>query len=178
MFVSSKEAQKFYNVSPETLRLWAEKGEIEYQKTKGGHRRYKIINRNKKPGCRKSYIYARVSSKKQEKDLKSQIKFLQEKYPKHKVLSDIGSGINTRRKKFKTLLDRLLDGNVEEIVVAHKDRLSRFNFDIIQFICKKLGTRLIVVNEEREKEPNEELAEDLMSIVTVFSARYHGRRKY
>lgn len=178
MFVSSKKAQKFYDVSPETLRQWALRGEIEFITTNGGHRRYKVICSNDNKNERKSYIYARVSSKKQEEDLKHQVVFIKKKYPNYQVLTDIGSGINPNRKNFKTLLDKILDGTVKEIVVAHKDRLSRFSFDIIQFICRKFGTKLIIINEKEDKEPTEELTDDLMSVITVFSARYYGRRKY
>jgi predicted site-specific integrase-resolvase len=119
-----------------------------------------------------------VSSKKQENDLKHQVSFIKEKYPDYEVLTDIGSGINPNRKNFKTLLDRILDGTVKEVVVAHKDRLSRFSFDIIQLICRKFGTKLIVIDDKENKEPAEELTEDLMSVITVFSARYYGSRKY
>lgn len=178
MFVSSKKAQEFYDVSPETLRQWAIRGEIEFITTNGGHRRYKVICSNNNENERKSYIYARVSSKKQEDDLKHQVSFIKEKYPDYEVLTDIGSGINPNRKNFKTLLDRILNGTVKEVVVAHKDRLSGFSFDIIQLICRKFGTKLIVINDKENREPAEELTDDLMSVITVFSARYYGSRKY
>ena len=89
MFVSSKKAQKFYDVSPETLRQWAIREEIDFITTRGGHRRYKIISKNDNKNERKSYIYARVSSKKQEEDLKHQVSFIKTKYPNHEILTDI-----------------------------------------------------------------------------------------
>ena len=178
MFVTSQKAQKYYSVSHETLRQWAIKGEIEFTSTSGGHRRYKIIRPIDNKVGKKSYIYARVSSRKQENDLKRQIAFAQKKYPNHTVISDIGSGINEKRKGYKALLDKVLEGSVKEIVVAHKDRLSRFGFDLIKFICSKFGTKIIIIKNCKPKHEYQELTEDLMSIVTVFTARYHGKRKY
>ena len=177
MFVTSKVAQKHYNVSYETLRQRAIRGEIDFKLTRGGHRRYRLVHPCDEKLERKSFIYARVSSKKQEDDLKNQISFIKEKYPEHEVISDIGSGINENRKSYKALLDRVLDGGVEEIVVAHKDRLSRFGFDLVKSICSKFGTKIIIIDDE-ERDENAELADDLMAIVTVFSARYYGKRKY
>lgn len=179
MFVSPKQASLYYGVTTESLRQRANKGHIKFTITDGGHRRYQIINKYNKRNEKQSYIYARVSSRKQEDDLKSQVAFLKKKYPKHKVITDIGSGINEKRKSYKTLLDNIFNGDVKEVVVAHKDRLSRFSFELIQQICKKFGTKLIVANKRNGKEnPDSELTEDLMSIITVFTARYYGKRKY
>ena len=174
-----KEAQKIYNVTGETLRLWAEEGRIQTIKTEGGHRRYKIIEEEeRKKHNRKSYIYARVSSRKQEDDLKRQIKMLQQKYPKHHVLSDIGSGINFKRRRFQNLIIQVMYGNVSEIVVAHKDRLSRFSFELVKLICDQNDTRIKILSDEKYKSPQEELTDDIMSVITVFSSRYYGQRKY
>ena len=184
MYVSSKKAQEFYNVSGEALRLWADDGKIEFQTTKGGHRRYfiddKIVD-NREEGVefeRRSIIYARVSSSKQSGDLQSQIAFLQEKFENHEVMSDIGSGINFKRPHFKTLLEQVIERNIKQIVVAHKDRLTRFGYDLFKLVCDKCNTRIIIVNDDEDKSASEELSGDLMSIITVFSARYYGKRKY
>ena len=182
MFVSPKQASLYYGVTTESLRQRANKGQVKFIVTDGGHRRYQIIDKNNNRNEKQSYIYARVSSRKQEDDLKSQVSFLQKKYPKHKVITDIGSGINEKRKGYQALLDNVFNGDVKEIVVAHKDRLSRFSFDLIQQICKKFGTKLIIVNKHEsnigKENSSNELTEDLMSVITVFSARYYGRRKY
>lgn len=177
MFVSPSQASKYYGVSTESLRQRANKGKVKFIVTSGGHRRYQIIHRDAHE--KRSYIYARVSSRKQEGDLKSQVSFLQKKYPKHEIITDIGSGINEKRKGYQTLLDNIFNGDVKEIVVAHKDRLSRFSFELIQQICKKFGTKLIIARKRDEPEyPSNELTEDLMSVITVFTARYYGKRKY
>ena len=171
------ELAKKLNVSRETIRLWAEEGKIKITKTDGGHRRY-IYEENEKNRDRQKIIYARVSSAKQESDLKRQIDFLQKKYPGYKVISDIGSGLNYNRKGFKRLLEGIFTGTIEEIVVAYKDRLCRFGFEIIEQFCKHFSTTITVVNDSDTKSEESELAEDIISIITVFSARFHGRRKY
>ena len=120
-----------------------------------------------------------MSSKKQESDLQRQIKYLKDRYPKYSVIKDIGSGINYKRRGFKTLLELVLSNDVEEIVVYSKDRLSRFSGDLIQDICKHYNTKLTIVSDDISgKTDEEEFAEDLISIITVFTARFYGKRKY
>lgn len=100
------------------------------------------------------------------------------KFPNHKIISDIGSGINFKREGLnKTILESVIDGNVEEIVVAYKDRLSRFGIEMFEWLFSKFGVKFLVLNREiynREKE----LSEDLLSIITVFSTRVNKSRKY
>ena len=182
MYVTPKEAQKTFNVSRDTLRRWAIEGKIKYITTQGGHRRYLIQQENKPKNKKQKIIYARVSSKKQEQDLKRQIQFLKSKYPKHRVIKDIGSGINFKRRGFKTLLELVFKDNVEEVVVYSKDRLAKFGQELIEDIFQYHNTKLIIASDikqnDQEKTKEQELAEDIISIVTVFSARYHGKRKY
>lgn len=176
MYVTPKEAQKYYKVSRDTLRRWADKEKISFKITEGGHRRYAI---EEKKETRKKIIYARVSSKKQERDLQRQIRVLKNKYPSYRIIKDIGSGINYKRKGFKTLLELILSNDVEEIVVYSKDRLSRFSMPLIEDICQHYNTKITIVsNESNNKSEQEEFAEDIISIITVFTARVYGRRKY
>ena len=201
MYVTPKKALQYYSVSKDTLRRWDKKGQIKTIRTDGGHRRYYIPSDKPNPS-KKSYIYARVSSSKQKPDLQNQIKFLQEKYPKHNLVTDVGSGLNFERKGFNTILDtydkyviyitysssaleyyhvlndRLFKGLVGEVVVASKDRFARFGFDLFTSIFTKFDAQLISIDANTDKSPQEELAEDLLAITTVFSARIHGRRKY
>ena len=183
MYVSSKDAQHFFKVSSDTLRRWADENKIKTIKTKGGHRRYLIQQsnqlQNKKDKEGEKVIYARVSSKKQESDLNRQIIYLSNKYPNHKVISDIASGINFKRPGFNSILDGIFNGNIKEIVVFSHDILLRFVFELFQNICSKFDTKLIVDSDTTKyKSPSEELAEDLLSIVTIFTAKYHRSRKY
>lgn len=174
-YVSPAEASKYYNVTDQTLRRWEKAGKILCKTTAGGHRRYAI--KSKKDTAVK-FIYARVSSSKQQKDLESQIKFLKEKYPRHTVIKDIGSGLNFKRPGLNKILDTLFKGNLGEVVVASKDRLTRFGFDLFENIFWRFNAQIRVVNNDQQYTPQEELAEDLLSIVTVFTAKHHGRRKY
>lgn len=165
-------------VSKETLRLWAENGKIKVIKTIGGHRRYEYSDDTNKKEIKLKFIYTRVSSKKQQSDLERQIEFLQKLYPNHRVISDIGSGLNFNRKGLNNLLEAIVAGTVEEIVVAHKDRLCRFGFELIENLCKYFSTTLTIVDNKDGKSQTNELAEDLLSIITVFTARFYGQRKY
>ncbi len=180
MYVKPKQATKYYNVSENTLRTWSTSGKIKYIKTEGGHRRYFIETKTeqpiKEPECKK-IIYARVSSKKQRDDLVRQSGFLQQKYPSHTLITDIGSGINFERSGFRRILEGVFNGGIQEVVVAHKDRFSRFGYTLFEWIFKQHNSKLIC-DTESELEENQELSEDLMAIITVFTARYYGKRKY
>ena len=176
-----KQLSKLLHVSVETLKYWENNGKIKATKTQGGHRRYiytvpDIPNNQEKP--KKQYIYARVSSSKQKADLQRQIATLQEAYPTFDVIEDIGSGINFKRRGIITLLDQVLGGGVSHVVVAHRDRLTRFGFDLFQLLFDRYGVTLTVLSDSDFQEPFTELAKDLLSIVTVFTARYYGSRSY
>ena len=178
-----KELSTLLGVTTQTLKEWENEGKIEAIKTPGGHRRYihKIIKAQtleSDQSTNKKYIYARVSSHKQKEDLQRQVAMLQEKYPDFEIVQDIASGINFRRRGLITILDQVFAGNVSTVVVAHRDRLTRFGYDLFQYVFEKFNVSLEVVSDDDIKEPTTELAKDLLSIVTVFTARYHGSRKY
>lgn len=177
MYVTPKQASNHYNVSEQALRSWANSGKIKYITTKGGHRRYSLSQQLEHEN-RQKIIYARVSSRKQQGDLDRQIQFMQSKYPTHRIISDIGSGINFKRKGFKTILDGIFKGTIEEVVVAKRDRFTRFGYDLFEWIFKEHQSRLISDSIEGEEDASNELSEDLMAIITVFSSRYYGKRKY
>ena len=169
MFTPKQLTEKL-GVSRETLRRWEVAGQLKAVKTAKGHRRYLYDEAPKK----QKIIYARVSSHKQQEDLERQIASLQKRYPKHTVLSDIGSGLNFKRKSLLKLLEFVFKGDVSEVVVAHRDRLSLFGFELFEFIFKQHGAILKVV-DNTEVSPD---SEDLMSLITEFSSRYYGSRKY
>jgi len=179
MYVKPKEACKYYGVSDQALRLCANEGKVKYITTKGGHRRY-ILDQPKKSNINpKQVLYARVSSSKQKDDLKRQCDFLREKYPNHDLVTDIGSGINFKRKGFKTILEGVFTGTIKTVVVAQRDRFTRFGFELFEWIFEKHGATLLYSETESPKPtPSQELSEDLLAIITVFSSRYYGRRKY
>jgi putative resolvase len=181
MYGTTAQAKEYYSVSTDTLRRWAKSGKIQFQKTKGGHRRYYIPD-DEDSECETTgtslIIYARVSSSKQKTELQNQIDFLAKKYPDHEIIQDIGSGINYNRKGFNTILERLFDGDIEEVVVASRDRFTRFGFELFETIFNRFNARLIADRELEEISDEQELAEDIMSVITVFTARYYGRRRY
>jgi putative resolvase len=179
--IKPKDLSRLFGVTTQTLTQWEADGKLQAVRTDGGHRRYvypHTIQQQQPSGEKKKYIYARVSSFKQQQDLQRQVALLQEAYPNFDVIQDIGSGINFKRRGFLTLLDNVLGGNVSHVVVAHKDRLTRFGFDMLQHIFDRCEVSLTVLSDDDVKEPATELAKDLLSIVTVFAARYHGARKY
>ena len=122
--------------------------------------------------------YARVSSEHQRGDLDRQIADLRQHFPGHEIISDIGSGLNWKRKGFTALLERIHAGGVEEVVVTRKDRLCRFGSELVEWIFAKSGTQLVVLGSDVSADGSEasELAEDLLSITTVFVARHNGLR--
>ncbi|RLG41002.1 MAG: IS607 family transposase [Thermoproteota archaeon] len=172
-------ASKKLGIHPNTLRRWANEGRINYVRQPQGHRLYDVdsfLNQGKKID-RVKFIYARVSSRRQADDLSNQIKYLRERYPTHEFLQDYGSGLNFKRKGFCKLLEQVLSGAVSEIVVTHKDRLCRFGFDFFQKIAEHFDCKLVVLDEVKLS-PQEELIQDLISIIHVFSCRIYGLRKY
>jgi predicted site-specific integrase-resolvase len=128
-----------------------------------------------------NYIYARVSSKKQVEDLHRQVEYLQSsntKYIDYTVITDVASGINFKRKGLQTILDSCLQGIVGEIVIAHRDRLCRFGFELLQFIVERSNGKIIVIDDTIDKTTEQILAEDLLSIIHIYSCRKMGKRRY
>ena len=178
----------------QTLRNWAKRGRIECLRTSGGHRLYNIEGfisekaeviddrprRQRVPaGTKKSgIVYARVSSAHQKDDLVRQVAFLHEQFPEHKVITDIASGINFKRRGLTMVVEQCMQGGVPEVVVAHRDRLARFGVDLIETVFARAGTKLRVLDSSSHAEPQQQLAEDLMSIVQVFACKRNGKRRY
>lgn len=178
-YLTATQINKKYGIGRTTLLNWEKKGEVNVVKTKGGHRRYEVqsLFQTSSSPIKRKFAYTRVSSSKQKRDLQRQQEFIRRKYPSHELISDIGSGINFKRKGFCKMVEQIMRGNVEEIVVSHKDRLCRFAFDFFEFLCEKHGTKLVVENHEVQSS-EQELAEDLLSIIHIFSCRRYGLRRY
>lgn len=190
-YLSIKQAALFTGVSQHTLRKLYESNILKGYKTESKFRMYsrasleefcgKNSNREEEVIEDNNYIYARVSTKKQVDDLARQIEFLQSRsteYANYRVIQDIGSGINFKRKGLQAILDACLQGNIGELVVAHRDRLSRFAFDLIETIVKKAGGKITVIDDIQQKSSEQELAEDLLAIVHIYSCRSMGKRRY
>ncbi len=118
-----------------------------------------------------------VSSRAQQPDLNRQVAALIALYPDAEVISEIGGGLNFRRKKFQALLERVMQGSVRRIIVAHKDRLARFGFDHFQWLCDYYGCEIVVLNETNLSSEGE-LTQDILAILHCFSSKLYGLRKY
>jgi len=150
-------------------------GKVKAIRTPGNTRLYEVDILEENNG--EKVIYARVSSKGQKDDLQNQITYLRERYPDHKLIQDVGSGLNFKRKGFTTLLERIMSKDISEVVISHRDRLCRFGFELFEFIANKFGTNIVVLNDTALS-PQEEMVRDLISIIHVFSSRIYGLRKY
>lgn len=178
---------KEVGVTPTTLRRWHKDGKlIPCKVTSTGNRYYSQQQLDEYLGKSSSnnskiIIYARVSSSNQKDDLENQVEFLKQ-YANAKgyiteVCTDIGSGLNYKRKAWNTLLKRIQNGEIKKIIIAHKDRFIRFGFDWFYEFCSGFGCEIEVVNNEKLS-PEQEMIQDLISIIHVFSCRIYGLRKY
>lgn len=180
-----KEASDILGVSISTLRRWEKEGKITSSKTSGGHRRYSIedlAKYNKKPvkSSRLTIAYCRVSSADQKGDLARQVENVSQyciaKGYSFKVIEDLGSGINYNKKGLKELITLIQSNQVERIVVNYKDRLIRFGFEMLEQICQFHNVEIDIINHTEDKSYEQELVEDMLSIITVFSSRLYGSR--
>lgn len=180
------EFAKLIGKTEQTLRNWDKNGLLKpYYIAPSGFRYYSEEQLNQILGLKNNIItkkvigYCRVSSQKQKDDLERQVKYVKEymiaKGYQFEVITDIGSGINYNKNGLNKLIDMVTNGEVEKIVVLNKDRLVRFGFELIENICKKYGTTIeIIANTEKTEE--QELIEDLIQIITVFSCKLQGKR--
>lgn len=184
MYLSINKVAKRLNKSAQTLRNWEKTGElIPAYKTKSGYRYYTEEQINKLLGIeekeRVTIGYCRVSSRKQQDDLERQTEnmrnYLCAKGYKFEIITDIGSGINYNKVGLNILLDKVIKGEVDKVVVLHKDRLLRFGFELVENLCKRYGTSIEVVDNTPKTE-EQELVEDLVQIITVFSCKLQGKR--
>ncbi|APM39805.1 IS607 family transposase [Clostridium kluyveri] len=188
MYSIGKFAEKL-GVTIQTLRNWDKEGKLSPIKLDSGHRRYteehllKALNMIRKPLLRKTLIYARVSSNKQKNELKHQLENLKQfciakGYVIDEIFSDIGSALNYNRPEFQKMWDLILSNQVERIIIAYKDRFARFGYDFFETMCKRFNIEIVIMNKAEEKTYEQEMIEDLMTIVHVFSARLYGSRSY
>jgi len=186
--MSPKEFASRIGVSVKTLQRWDVSGKLIAHRTPTNRRFYtedqykKVMNIAEDDNARKNIIYARVSSAGQKDDLKNQVEFLKTYCNANgviinDVITDIGSGLNYNRKKWNTLLDEVISGKINKIYIAFPDRFIRFGFDWFKQFCEKFDTQIIVVNND-EYSPEQELTEDLINIIDEFSYRSYGIRKY
>lgn len=174
-------------VTVKTLQNWDNDGTLKAQRTPTNRRYYtekqylEYIGQEKS-SQRKVVAYARVSNAGQKDDLANQVEFLRN-YANGKgiildeVITDIGSGLNYKRKNWNQLLDSIMSNEIDTVYITYKDRFIRFGYDWFEKLAHKFNTQIVVLNNP-DLSPTEELTEDLVSIIHVFSCRIYGLRKY
>jgi excisionase family DNA binding protein len=186
--LSIKEASELLGVTTTTLRNWEKEGKISSILTEGGHRRYEVkdlIGSKKEKSL--TVAYARVSSHEQRDDLKRQ-EIVLESYCASKgydfeLISDLGSGMNYKKKGLIKHIKLLCSNQIDRLVVTHKDRLLRFGSELIFTLCEIFSCEVVVINKSSESTAaaaayEEDLAQDVLEIITVFSARLYGSRSH
>lgn len=184
--VSIREAAEFLGVAAQTLRRWEREGRlIPDERTPGGHRRYDLARLRPEQfrapeTARRTIAYASVSSHDQKDDLERQKQVLELYCARQgwtfEVIADLGSGMNYHKKGLKRLLDAVIDGQAGRVVITHKDRLLRFGAELIFALCEAKNVEVVILNQGEDTTFEEDLAKDVLEIITVFSAQLYGSR--
>lgn len=187
-FYSIGDFSKIIGKTEQTLRNWDKSRILKpHHVSESGYRYYSHeqvnhyfgFKNNDKQLKRMVIGYCRVSSNKQKDDLERQIEnvkaYMIAKGYSFDIISDIGSGINYNKKGLNQLIDKISNSEVEKIVILYKDRLLRFGYELIETLCEKYGTTIEII-DNTEKTEEQELVEDLIQIITVFSCRLQGKR--
>ena len=176
-YIPLRKAVEFLGLHPNTLRRYADEGQIKSIKNAAGQRLYDVESYQRNSIAATIVCYCRVSSAKQRDDLIRQIAFRRELYPTAEIVQDIGSGLNFNRKGLQALLVRFMRGDKLTVIVACRDRLCRFGFELFDFMAKQNGGEILVLDRSVHC-PETELTADLLAILHVFSCRMHGLRSY
>ncbi|HAA31851.1 MAG TPA: IS607 family transposase [Cyanobacteria bacterium UBA8553] len=174
-YIPLRKAVEFLGLHPHTLRKYADEGKISHIKNEAGQRLYDVESYRRGATRCQIVCYCRVSSAKQRDDLARQVEFMRQQYPDAEIIKDIGSGLNFKRKGLQALLVRLMRGDKLTIVIACRDRLCRFGFELFQFMVEQNGGEILVLDRTTYC-PETELTADLLAILHVFSCRMHGLR--
>jgi len=185
MIYKTTEASKYLGISINSLKTLAKREKIKHYKTDGGHRRFRQENLDVYIGKvtelpeKLTVIYARCSTHKQKENLERQKdrlrKHAEGKGYKYMLVDEIASGINEKRKGLHKVINLIFEGKVERILIEYKDRLARFGYEYLWAIFRNLGVKVEIIQDKTQKY-EEELAEDIMKILTCYSARYYGAR--
>ena len=185
--VSIGVAADMLGVTKDSLRKWESTGELlPFRKTAGGTRYYRVgdmfpdDNSSDLPDV--SVCYARVSSRGQAEDLDRQQEVLESfcaaKGWQTKTIRDIGSGLNYNKKGLQEILRMMMCKEMSRVVITHKDRLLRFGSEILFKVCEYQGIEVVVIHESDSVSFEEELAKDILQIITVFSSKLYGKRSH
>lgn len=182
--VSLHKASKMLGVTSRTLRTWDKLGKIKTTRTASNYRVVPLseITRflNEGTSDKTTIAYCRVSTRKQTDNLERQVgrvlEYCNSRKFKTELFKDVGSGLNDNRKNYLKLIERISQGDISRVVVEHKDRLTRFGFDAFKKFCEQFGTEISVIEPTLSSSFEEELSNDLIALITVYSARLYGRR--
>lgn len=178
-------AAKHLGVSQDTLRRWERAGKISVERTARGHRRFdlsKLLGRNPESIKSKQHTlaYARVSSHDQKSDLDRQAQVLENFCSSHgwtyEIIQDLGSGLNFEKRGLKKLMQTICSGKMDRLVLTHKDRLLRFGSELVFALCEQMGVEVVIMNKSEGTRFEDDLVQDVLEIITVFSARLYGAR--
>jgi len=182
-YLSAKEMKEKYKITTQTLNNWRRNGKVKYIELSSRKFMYEDVFTEKEQKERQCVIYTRVSNTKQKDDLIRQEKIIREfmvstgVVPEN-VYSDIASGMNENRKGLNSLLKDIQDGKISKIYISYKDRLTRFGFGYFETFFEMFGVEIVVLNSSKEEDFQQELTEDLISIIHHFSMKmYSNRRK-
>jgi putative resolvase len=188
--LTAMQINNFYNISAQTLRRWESNGDLHPLKTTGGHRRYKESELlavlgigDRAPRGGRCALYGRVSTQKQADsgNLDRQMDRLKDiaKRRGYAIVAEykeIASGMNENRKQLAQLMDSIADGKIDIVLVEYRDRLARFGYKYLTRYCQQFGAIVDEADDRPAKEPQEELVDDMIAIVTSFSTRLYGER--
>jgi putative resolvase len=194
--ISISDAAKELGVSVDTIRRWSDQGKIRYERAPSGHRRFYLADIKrltprdlKQLDDRITINYARVSSHDQKADLVRQAQVLEAFSSANgwqfETIQDLGSGLNYQNKGLQKLLKRIMQGDVARLVLTHKDRLLRFGAELVFAMCEEFETEVVIINKSNVREASpigeeipfeQELVQDMIELITVFSARLYGSR--
>jgi len=196
LYLGGKEASEKLGVHQRTLMQWDKKGWIKTIRTPGNKRLYDVENFLKdhelktevnevkndivnNKDDRLNICYVRVSTNGQKDDLQRQKDVMKELYKDYTIIEDIGSGLNLNKKGIRKIIDLAIQGKINKLVIAHKDRLVRFGYELIEDLIKEYSKgEIIVINEKEIKKPEDELMYDMLQIMNVYVAKMNGLRRY
>ncbi len=183
-WVSIGRIADYFGVTSQTIRNWEAESMFTVRRTRGGHRRFLLEELiDKKDAAKKTVIYSRVSSHDQKSDLKRQSEDLLEyckkkEFDEIEIIEEIGSGMNYRKRGLRKLIAGVIKGEIKRIVVNFKDRLMRFGSEILSHLCALKQVEIIEVSEPATKTFEQQLVNDVLMIMTVYTSKIYGKRSH
>ena len=192
-YYTTREVSDIFGVSPKTVQGWDRRGLLKFQRTSTNRRilpKEDLVSELKTRNMyietddrKKDIIYARVSTlnQKEQGDLDRQALYILENVKdlvNVEVIKEHGSGLNSRRKGLSKLLDNVIEDKVNRIFITYKERLTRFGYEYIERICDEHGVEIIILHKGEEKSNEEELVEDMMSLLDSFSGKWYDMRSH